>query len=113
MTTARKYFCVIFKRGPKWLSAKNVSEQALLEHRHFMQQLLDEGKLDFEGWFLDNEGGVAMLTVSSEAEAKHALACEPAIAKGIFVAELHPFEFAFDSATGLSPFPERLRGLVN
>ena len=112
MTTARKYFCVIFKRGPKWLPAKSVSEQPLLEHYDFMQQLLDEGKLDFAGRFLDDQGGVAMLTTSSEAEAKQALACEPAIAKGILVAELHPFEFAFDSATGLSPFPDGRRGPV-
>jgi len=73
MTAARKYFCVIFRPGPKWIPAKSIWGQPLLEHHHFMEQLLDAGKLDFAGPFLDDQGGIAMLTASSEAEAKEIL----------------------------------------
>ena len=104
--TTTKYFFIIFKRGPKWIPGKSVREQHLLNHAHFMQQLLDEGKLDFAGPFLDDQGGVAVLTVSSETEAREILAQEPSLLEGIFEAELHPFQFAFDSATGSLPYPK-------
>jgi uncharacterized protein YciI len=106
MTTTRKYFFIIYKRGPKWIPGKSVWEQSLLHHTRFLQQLLDQGKLEFAGPFLDDSGGVAVLTFSGEAEAKEILSQEPAILEGIFEAELHPFQFTFDSATGSSDFSQ-------
>lgn len=108
MTATRNYFFIIFKRGPKWIPGKSIWEQPLLKHTQFMQRLLEDEKLEFEGPFLDDQGGIALLNVSTEAEARAILAEEPAILAGTFEAELHPFRFTFDSATGSLAPPNRL-----
>lgn len=91
-------FLVVFKPGPKWIADKSVFEQPLKPHAQYMQKLYDEGKLLYAGPFLDDSGGLAILNVSSKAEADQILAQEPATLEHIFIAESHPWYLTFDAS---------------
>ncbi len=95
-----QYFVIIFKRGPQWIAGKSVWEQRLRKHGEYMQKLFENKKLLFAGPFLDDQGGLAVVDVSSEDEAKNILAEEPATQEHIFEAELHAIRFTFDAGKG-------------
>jgi uncharacterized protein YciI/ketosteroid isomerase-like protein len=100
----KQNFAIIFKRGSQWIPGKSVREQPLREHGEYLQKLLEDKKLLFAGPFLDDQGGLAVLSVADEAEARDALAHEPATLAHILEPELHQVRFIFDAATGASPF---------
>jgi ketosteroid isomerase-like protein/uncharacterized protein YciI len=103
-------FVIIFKRGQNWIAGKSVWEQRLHKHLEYMQKLFDRKKLFFAGPFLDDQGGLSVLNVSSEDEAKNILAEEPATQEHIFEAELHALRFTFDATTGMSPLKPSASG---
>jgi uncharacterized protein YciI len=95
-------FLVLFRPGPKWMNDRTVFAQPLQPHAKYMQQLYDAGKLILAGPFLDNSGGMAVVSVSSDEDLREILASEPAIGEGIFVAETHPWYLLFDAKRGRS-----------
>ena len=95
-------YVILFKPGPNWIAGKKVFEQPLKPHAEFMQKLFDEGKLLYAGPFMDDRGGLAILRVSSHAEAAQILANEPATSQRIFEADLYPWFLTFDADKGLS-----------
>ena len=90
-------FLIIFRPGPNWINGEPVFAQALRPHARYLQQLYDQGKLLYAGPFLDNCGGLAILKVSTEAEAREILAIEPATAEQVLIAEIHPWRLLFDA----------------
>lgn len=100
-------YLIIFKPGPKWIPGKSIFEQPLKTHAEYMQKLYTERKLLYAGPFLDDQGGVAILSVSNADEVRQILANEPATREQIFVAEAHPWYLTFDTTQNRSLFQEK------
>ena len=98
------HFVVVLKRGPNWIPGKGASEQPLLKHGHYLQDQMDKGTLLYAGPFLDDTGGLILLSVESESDAQAIVEHDPAVLEKILVPEIHPFRLAFDATTGRSPF---------
>jgi uncharacterized protein YciI len=90
-------YLLIYKAGPAWQAGKPLSEQGLRPHGAYMKSLFDDGRLVAGGPMTDTAGGLAIIRVTSEDEAKKVLAADPAILGGIFTAELHPWSPQFSS----------------
>jgi uncharacterized protein YciI len=95
-------FLILFRPGPKRINDCTIFGQPLQPHAKYIQQLYDQGKLILAGPFLDNSGGMAVVSVSSEEDLREILASEPATREGIFVAETHPWYLLFDAKRGRS-----------
>lgn len=76
-------------------SLKPWLEQGLYEHGVYMQTLFDEDRLLYGGPFDDHTGGLAIMTVESEAEAQAIVDEDPAVVDGTFDADLHPWMVVF------------------
>ena len=99
-----RQFIIVMRRGPKWIPGKGVSEQPLLKHGRYLKELMDKGLLQFAGPFLDDSGGLLLLKVADESEARRIAEHDPAVLEQILEPEIHPFRIAFDATTGESPF---------
>jgi uncharacterized damage-inducible protein DinB/uncharacterized protein YciI len=93
----RLRYVILFKPGPNWVPGKSVFDQPLRAHVEYMQELCDKGKLLYAGPFLGDGGGLAVLRMSSDAEARQILAEEPATLEQFFVAEAHPWHVTFNA----------------
>jgi uncharacterized protein YciI len=95
-------FVINYTPGSAWIVGKSVSDQPLMEHSSYLQQLFDEHQLLFAGPFLDNAGGMAVLGVQDEAMAQDIVEHDPAVLSNIFQASLHPWLPLFDAQAGKS-----------
>ena len=98
------HYVVIVRPGPKWIRGKSASEQALLAHGRYLKEQMDKGTLVYAGPFLDDAGGLILLNVQTEADARRIAEHDPGVVEQILVPEIHPFLLAFDAATSKSPF---------
>src|SRR5258707_7151276 len=85
------HYVVIVKPGPKWVRGKGVSEQPLGAHGRYLKEQMDKGTLVFAGPFLDDTGGLVLLNVQTEADARRIAEHDPGVVEQILVAEIHPF----------------------
>jgi len=83
---------VVYRPGPAWISGKPLAEQPLKDHGRYVLSLYVKGSLKFAGPFSDDAGGALVFEAIDEPEAKAVVAADPAVASGIFVAELHPWK---------------------
>lgn len=90
-------FVIRYRPGPAWLPGRPVLQQNLREHGAYIGRLLAEGRLFAAGPFTDADGGMAMLRVSSRAEAEAILAADPAQRDGIMIGEISGWVPYFDS----------------
>jgi uncharacterized protein YciI len=97
-------YIVLIKHGPKWLPGKSVAQQPLLSHGKYLHALMEKGKLQFAGAFLDDSGGLYLLNAADESEARRIAENDPGVLAQIIEAEIRPIQIAFDAATGKSPF---------
>jgi uncharacterized protein len=95
-------FVIIYTPGPAWIQGKSFSEQPLMEHGHYLQQLFVEQLLLLGGPFTDATGGMAVIDTESSAEAQVILDQDPAVLKKVFLASLHPWYTVFDVYAGRS-----------
>ena len=101
--SARQYV-VILKHGPKWLPGKGAAEQPLLTHRQYLKELADKGTLRLAGPFLDDSGGLILLNVGSEADARRLEEQDPGVVDGILAIDtIRPIRILFDASAGKSP----------
>jgi len=63
-------------------------------HFAYLKKALADGKLFMAGRCENQPLGIAVIDVSDEAEAKAFLAADPAIQKGVFKGEVHPYRLA-------------------
>ncbi len=63
-------------------------------HFAYLKRAMVEGKLFMAGRCEDKPLGIAVIEVENEAEAKAFLAGDPAIEKGVFRGEVHPYRLA-------------------
>ena len=100
----QRQFVILLKHGPNWIPGKSVSEQPLLKHGRYLQELMDKGALQLAGPFLDDSGGFILLNAANESEARRIIAHDPGVKEGILEADIRAVGIAFDAATGKSPF---------
>lgn len=84
----QQLFLFQYSPGPAWREGVPLREQGLGPHGAYMRRLQTEGRLFAGGGYASDDGGMAIVTAASEAEARAILSADPAITSGIFVAEL-------------------------
>jgi len=87
----RRFVC-IFTRGAQWQTGKPVFEQALGPHVEYMKGLKRAGTLLAAGPFLDDRGGLAIVSAASLEQAHEIFGQDPAVATQVFAAEVHPWQ---------------------
>ncbi|ABS64266.1 YCII-related [Parvibaculum lavamentivorans DS-1] len=96
-----KLFAFVYRQGPAWEEGRSMREQALGPHAEFMQRLMDDGRLLAAGPLLETNGGLAVIRARDRDEAAELLAADPAIAGGIFTAEVNSWFVTFDAGVPL------------
>lgn len=74
----------------------DVERTAVQEHYNRLVQMLDEGNLILAGRTLNprNVLGIVVFETDNEETARRVMADDPAVAKGVMRATLHPFRVA-------------------
>ena len=90
-------FVVIYTPGPAWLEGKSLTEQPFYrEHGRYMKRFFDEKRLIMGGPFMDNQGGLGILDVANEAQAREIFEQDPAVLARVFQPHLHPWHTVFN-----------------
>ena len=70
-----------------------------------LNELMKRGLLQFAGPFLDDSGGLILLNVADDSDAKQLVEHDPGVLEQILEPEtFRPFRTAFDATSGKSPF---------
>lgn len=85
-------FAICYSRGPSWVTGKSVFEQPLQAHLAYMKTLRVQGRLLLGGPFLDDEGGLVVVSAAGIDEANQIASDDPAIRAGVMVAKAHPWK---------------------
>ncbi|MDH5404548.1 MAG: YciI family protein [Candidatus Heimdallarchaeota archaeon] len=91
----KKYFTIIYSKGPNWKEGEGWQNQSLMDHGQYMSVLFNEGKLILGGPFDDNTGGQSVLNVDTLEEAQEILDKDPGVLSGVFNGTIHPWFIAF------------------
>ena len=90
-------FVVIYTPGLAWQTVKTVAELPFFhEHVKYMQQVFAARQLLMGGAFLDHKGGLGILDVEGEAQAREIVAHDPAVLARVFEPHLHPWHAYFN-----------------
>ena len=90
-------FVVIYTPGLAWQTVKAVEELPFFrEHIKYMQQVFAVRQLLMGGAFLDNQGGLGILDVESEAQARAIVAHDPFVQARVVEPHLHPWYAYFN-----------------
>jgi uncharacterized protein YciI len=87
-------YVVLHRPGPRWEPDKSLLEQAGMQaHIGHYRQLLEAGKLEFGGPYLDGNGGGMMIPTAgtSEDEITRFAQEDPAVKAGLLLAEVRPW----------------------
>jgi len=82
--------------GPNWVRGKPVYEQDLSAHSEYQERLLGEGKIVLAGPFSDSSGGLTVLRVDTEEEARRIMEQDPAVVDGVLKSVLRPWHVVFE-----------------
>ena len=95
-------YIALIDHGPAWVEGKPVWEQGqpIVEHLGAMRTRYDQGSLLLGGPFTDGAGGIAVLQVQDEAEARALMEADPGVQAGVLVYELHRLRPYFDAFDG-------------
>jgi uncharacterized protein YciI len=85
-------YLILYRPGPAWAPGKPITEQPPKEHGKYLLDLFAKGTMKLAGPLMDDTGGAVVIEVASEAEAKAIANGDPAVQKGVFVFELHPWK---------------------
>lgn len=81
-----------YARGPGWKAGTTLQQQDLAAHGAFMKEHYDAGTLMYGGPFLDDEGGMCVVTVPDLETAVAFTRIDPGVVNGTFViGEIHPW----------------------
>ena len=94
-------FVAFIGHGPNWIPGKSNLEQGEPMRAHFakMDQRFGEGSLLIGGPFRSADGGLAVLNVGSEAEAREIMDADPGVQAGVLSYELKEHIAYFDVIT--------------
>jgi uncharacterized protein YciI len=91
-TAAPRTFLVIYRPGPAWVQGKPIKQQPPKEHGKYLIGLYAKGAMKLAGPFTDDAGGAVMLEAASDADATAMVKADPAVQRGVFLYEIHPWE---------------------
>ena len=92
MNQVTQKYAIVYRRGPGWIDGKSVFEQALHAHLAYMKGLSAQSILVLGGPFIDDTGGLIVVTAASLQEANALIANDPAVQEHIMCAEAHPWK---------------------
>lgn len=101
-TVRGQLFAVIYRPGRNWRPGLPMNRQDLGPHLRYYRQGLTDGHVLAGGGLLAMNGGLAILTMASLADAEAFLASDPAIVSGVFSGEVHAWTPAVMSTELLS-----------
>jgi len=87
-------FVVVHTPGPKWDSSKSLFEQVgIQDHIDHYRKLLEQGKLELGGPFMDGRAGGMMIPTAgvTEEEIRRFSLDDPAVKSGLLQAEVRPW----------------------
>ncbi len=84
----KKLFLVFFSPGAAWIEGKSIFEQPLDDHVNFIHQLYQRGKVMMAGPLADGTGGLTIMTVESEREARELIEHDPDVLREILRPEI-------------------------
>jgi uncharacterized protein YciI len=91
-------YSITFSPSENYDLTKSVYQQDLLEHGHYLQRLLEEGKLLLAGPFTNHAGGQVILYADSQEEALSIVKNDPAVVNKIFSYEMNVWHIRFDKS---------------
>jgi len=101
-----KLFAIVFRTGPAWDAAKPPGQQAFMkEHSQNLGALRKAEKIALGGRF--GEFGLVVVRAADLAEARAMLLADPAVAQGVFQADVHPWSTIYEGCTSASAPPPR------
>jgi uncharacterized protein YndB with AHSA1/START domain/uncharacterized protein YciI len=93
---------VVLEHGPQWPQSPDAALMSVLDgHKAYVSELFADGRALLGGPAPDAAYGILVLAVPERAEVDRIVAADPAVAAGVFVADVRPFR-AF-SAADLAP----------
>ena len=100
---AQPLFAFIYRPGPAWKPGLPMAQQDLRPHGAYIASLAKAGRVLGGGGFVGVEGGMALVRAADAAEAARLLAADPAIASGVFEADLREWRPRFGADPDLLP----------
>lgn len=93
----------LIDHGPNWRPDRSVYEQGppIEAHLVAMRHRYDDGNLLIGGPFASHRGGVAVLDVADEAEARRLMDADPAVIAGVMTYRLETVLTYFDAYSGI------------
>jgi uncharacterized protein YciI len=79
----KTYYVLSFTPGEAWIPNTSIFKQPLEDHVAYLREFHRSGKLLFAGPFLDSSGGMTILDVRTEEEAKQILENDPDVKRGV------------------------------
>lgn len=90
------YYVVFHHPGSQWRAGVDFREQpGVMEHVGYYREVFEAGKLKLGGPFLDNSGGMVVLTVASVQEAQQIADDDPAVKAGLLTVTVRPWMVPF------------------
>jgi uncharacterized protein YciI len=97
-----KLFAIVFRTGPAWDKAKPPGQQSFMkEHSQNLGALRKADKIALGGRF--GELGLVVVRAADLAEARAMLSGDPAVAAGVFQADVHPWSTIYEGCTSATP----------
>ena len=106
---AQPLFAFIYRPGPAWKQGLPMAKQDLREHGAYFARLTAEGRVVAAGGFVGTDGGMAVLRAADADEAARLLAADPAVATGVFQADLRGWAPRFGVDPALVPAPSQVK----
>jgi uncharacterized protein YndB with AHSA1/START domain len=93
---------VVLERGPQWPKSPDAELMRILDgHKQYVFELFADGRALLGGPAPDASYGILVLALAERAEVDRLVAADPAVAAGVFVADVRPFRAV--SAADLAP----------
>jgi uncharacterized protein len=100
--TASPFYLFIYRPGPAWKPGVPMARQDMRPHGAYIAKLDSQGRILAAGGFPD-EGGMAIIRAASVEEAQRLLAADPAVASGLFLADLKAWKPRFGDLPRSAP----------
>ncbi len=90
-------FVMIYTPGPAWKTVQTVAELPFYrEHVRYIEKVFAARQLLMGGAFLDNQGGLGILSVEDEVQAREIVEHDPFVQAGVVEAHLHPWNAPYN-----------------
>lgn len=87
----KQHFLILYSPGPAWKKDHGIGGEDLMAHGDYMHSLHQQNILIEGGPFMDDSGGMTLITVDDKAQAESIVAKDPAVINGVFTAVLRPW----------------------